>query len=85
MIGDIDTADNLARFICKRGSFAVLSADYRLAPEHPFPAAVEDAFAAVTWAAEHAPELNADPQRVLVGGDSAGGTLSAVVAQMSRA
>jgi acetyl esterase len=84
VIGDLDTADNLARFICRRGGFAVLSADYRLAPEHIFPAAVEDAFAALTWAVAHSPELNADPRRVLVGGDSAGGNLAAAVAQMSR-
>jgi acetyl esterase len=84
VIGDLDTADNLARFICKRGGFAVLSADYRLAPEHPFPAAVEDGFAAVEWAVEHADEMGCDPQKVLVGGDSAGGTLSAVAAQMRR-
>jgi acetyl esterase len=82
--GDLDTVDNLARFICKRGGFAVLSADYRLAPEHPFPAAVEDAFTATAWTVEHAAELSGDPQRVLVGGDSAGGNLAAVVTQMAR-
>ena len=83
VIGDLETADNMARFLCKRLPCAVLSVDYRLAPEHPFPAAVEDAFAAVQWAAEHAAELGADPRCLLVGGDSAGGTLSAVVALMA--
>jgi acetyl esterase/lipase len=84
VIGDLETADNMARFICRGAGCAVLSVDYRLAPEQPFPAAVEDCFAAVQWAVEHAAELSGDPQRVLLGGDSAGGTLSAVVAQMSR-
>jgi acetyl esterase len=62
----------------------VLSIDYRLAPEHPFPAAVEDAHAAYLWARAHAGELDADPSRVAVGGDSAGGNLAAVVAQLTR-
>jgi acetyl esterase len=84
VIGDLDSADNMARFLCKRLPCAVLSVDYRLAPEHPFPAAVEDSFAAVQWAAGHAAELGGDPDRILVGGDSAGGTLSAVVAHLAR-
>ena len=84
VIGDLDTADNMARFLCRHVNCAVLSVDYRLAPEHVFPAAVEDAFAAVQWAVEHAGELGGDPKRVVVGGDSAGGTLTAVVAQMAR-
>ena len=84
VIGDLDTADNMARFICKRAVFAVLSVDYRLAPEHPFPAAVDDSFAAVCWAAEHAPELHGDANRIVVGGDSAGGSLSAVVSQLAH-
>ena len=61
----------------------VLSVDYRLAPEAIFPAAVDDSFAAVSWAVEHAAELNGDPRRVLVGGDSSGGNLSAAVAQLA--
>jgi acetyl esterase len=84
VIGDLETADNLARFICKRAACAVLSVDYRLAPEHPFPAAVVDAYAAFQWAREHATELGCDPLRVLVGGDSAGGTLSAAIAWLAR-
>ena len=84
VIGGLDTGDNMARFLCKRLPCALLSVDYRLAPEHAFPAAVEDAFAAVCWAAAHANELGGDPGKILVGGDSAGGTLSAVVAQLAK-
>jgi len=82
--GDLDSADNMARFLCKRLPCAVLSVDYRLAPEHPFPAAVDDSFVAVGWAAGHAAELGGDTARLLVGGDSVGGTLSTVVAQWSK-
>jgi acetyl esterase len=84
VIGGLDSADNMARFICKHAGCAVLSVDYRLAPEHAFPAALEDAFTAIGWAAEHAAELEADPARLLVGGDSAGGNLAAAAAQMAR-
>ena len=84
VIGNLDSHDNMARFLCKRVPCVVLSVDYRLAPENPFPAAVDDSFAAVQWAVEHAVEINANPQRVLVGGDSAGGNLSAVIAQLAR-
>ena len=84
VFGDLDTADNMARFICRRADCAVLSVDYRLAPEQCFPAAVDDCYAVVRWAVEHAAEISADPRKVLVGGDSAGGTLSAVMAQMAR-
>ncbi len=84
VIGGLDSADNIARFLCKHVNCVVLSVDYRLAPEHVFPAAVDDSFAAVQWAVAHAGELGGDPNRVLVGGDSAGGNLTAVVAQMGR-
>jgi acetyl esterase len=84
VLGDLENADNIARFLCRHVKCAVLSVDYRLAPEHVFPAAVEDAYAAVEWAMAHAVELGGDPKRVLVGGDSAGGTLTAVVAQLRR-
>jgi acetyl esterase len=84
VVGGLDSADNMARFLCKHADCAVLSVDYRLAPEQAFPAAVDDSFAAVAWAAAHAGELGGDPQRVLVGGDSAGGNLTATVAQMAR-
>jgi acetyl esterase len=81
VIGDIETHDEPCRMLCRHAAVHVLSVEYRLAPEHPFPAPVEDAVAAFRWAGDHAAELGADPARVAVGGDSAGGNLSAVVAQ----
>jgi acetyl esterase/lipase len=83
-IGDLDTHDALCRLTCRDAGIHVLSIDYRLAPEHPAPAAVEDAYAAFQWAYEHAGELGAVPGRVAVGGDSAGGNLAAVVCQLAR-
>jgi acetyl esterase len=85
VIGDLDTHDGVCRFLSEFSGCRVLSIDYRLAPEHPFPAAVEDAFAAFGWATEHAVELGADPARIAVGGDSAGGNLSAGVCLQARA
>jgi len=81
--GDLDTHDAPCRLLCRHGGVHVLAVDYRLAPEHPFPAAVDDARAALRWAQEHACELSADPSRVGVGGDSAGGNLSAVVSLLA--
>jgi acetyl esterase len=78
VVCDLDTHDAPCRILCQHGELCVLSVDYRLAPEHPFPAAVEDARAALAWALEHAEELGADPGRVAIGGDSAGGTLATV-------
>lgn len=83
VLGDIETHDEACRMICRYSGHQVLSVAYRLAPEHPFPAPLEDALAAFRWAAAHATELGADPSRVAVGGDSAGGTLSAVVALLT--
>ncbi|MEX2583281.1 MAG: alpha/beta hydrolase [Gemmatimonadota bacterium] len=81
MLGDLESHDEVCRLLCRFGEQHVLSIDYRLAPEHPFPAAVEDAEAAFLWAREHAAGLDADPERVAVGGDSAGANLATVVAR----
>jgi len=84
-IGSLDTHDDLCREICRSGAVHVLSVDYRLAPEHTAPAGADDAYAAYLWARDNAAALGADPQRVAVGGDSAGGNLSAVVTLRARA
>ncbi|MCH9734061.1 MAG: alpha/beta hydrolase [Actinomycetia bacterium] len=84
VIGSIDTHDDLCREICRQGRVHVLSVDYRLAPEHKAPSGSEDAYAAYLWAREHAAELGADPARVAVGGDSAGGNLAALVSLRAR-
>ncbi len=84
VIGDLETHDGLCRFLAEHSGCRVLSVDYRLAPEYPFPAAIEDACAAFSWAAEQAGELGADPARIAVGGDSAGGNLSAAVSLQMR-
>jgi acetyl esterase len=78
--GDLDSHDPVCRFLAERSGVRVLSVDYRLAPEHPFPAAYDDAVAAYRWVVDHAASLGADPARLGVGGDSAGGTLAATTA-----
>ena len=84
VIGDLDSYDGTCRQHAVGADAIVVSVDYRLAPEHPYPAAVEDAWAATRWVAEHAAEIGADPTRMAVAGDSAGGNIAAVMAQMSR-
>ncbi|HEY4403657.1 MAG TPA: alpha/beta hydrolase, partial [Xanthobacteraceae bacterium] len=83
VFGDIDTHDGLCRMLAAESGCAVISVGYRRAPEHRFPAAVEDSYAATQWVAQHAAALGLDADRVAVGGDSAGGGLAAVVCQMA--
>jgi len=83
VIGSLDTHDDVCRKLANAMGHAVLSVDYRLAPEHPFPAPVDDCAHALRWAHSHADELGIDPQRIAIGGDSAGGNLAAVVANMN--
>jgi len=83
--GGVDTHDPLCRRLTRTGEMMVVSVDYRRAPEHQFPAALEDAYAAAEWVAENAPSMHGDPERLAVAGDSAGGNLAAAVIQMARA
>jgi acetyl esterase len=85
VLGTIDTADGVSRSLANSTGALVAVVGYRLAPEHPFPAAVDDCYAAVRWVAEHSGEIGADPARLAVGGDSAGGNLAAGVALRARA
>ncbi|MBR0849886.1 alpha/beta hydrolase [Bradyrhizobium diazoefficiens] len=84
VVGDLDSHDVVCRQLADAGALVVIAIDYRRAPEHKFPAAVEDAIAATRWIAANARELDLDPTRVSIGGDSAGGNLAAVVALAAR-
>ena len=84
VIGDLVTADCQSREVCRGASVVVVSVDYRLAPEHRFPAAAEDCYRATAWAKQHAARFDGDASRLAVVGDSAGGNLAAVVALMAR-
>jgi acetyl esterase len=84
VIGDLNTHDVVCRQLTAASGTSVVSVDYRLAPEHKFPAAADDAWAATQWVVAHAAELGLDAGRLAVGGDSAGGNLAAVVALMAR-
>jgi acetyl esterase len=83
--GNLESHDVLMRAFANRAQCVVIAVDYRLAPEHPYPAATDDAWAALQWVAVHAVELDVDATRLAVGGDSAGGLLAALVAQRARA
>ncbi|MFO7925074.1 MAG: alpha/beta hydrolase [Halobacteriota archaeon] len=82
--GSLDAYDGLCRRLANRAETIVVSIDYRLAPEHPFPIGFEDSYAATKWAATHAADLGGDPERVAVGGDSAGGNHAAAIALAAR-
>jgi acetyl esterase len=83
-LGNLDTHDHICRNIAMASGAAVISPDFRLAPEHPFPAAVEDAYAALAWIHEHAVSLGLDESRMAVAGDSSGGNIAAAVTLMTR-
>jgi acetyl esterase len=84
VVGSLDDADPFVRRLVQATGFVCVSVDYRLAPEHPYPAAIDDCFAVAEWSAKNAAELDADPRRLVVAGNSAGGNLAAAVAIRAR-
>ncbi len=84
VLNNMDTHDELVRRLAIRSGCVFVSVDYRLAPEHPFPSAIEDAYTALCWVHNHSAEIGCDPNRIAVSGDSAGGNLAAVVCLMTR-
>ncbi len=84
VVGDVTSHDEICRRLCAGAGCIVISVDYRLAPETPFPGGLEDCYAVTRWAADHAAELGGDPARLAVGGDSAGGNLAAAVCLLAR-
>ena len=84
VVGDLDCYDGLCRTLANESGCRLISVDYRLAPEHPFPAAVDDCFAAFHWVETNAPDISVDPNRLAVAGDSAGGNLAAAVCLMAK-
>jgi acetyl esterase/lipase len=85
IMGSIDAVDEACRAMARRSGCMVVSAEYRLAPEHKFPGPVEDGFAAVSWVAEHAASFGGDASRLAVGGESAGGNIAAVACHLGKA
>jgi acetyl esterase len=83
VVGNLETHENTCRGLANASGHAVLSVDYRLAPEHPFPAGLEDSVEATRWAAANAEALGCDPRKLAVGGDSAGGNYAAIVSQLA--
>ena len=83
IVGDVDTHDDPCRLFCHHGQMQVLSVSYRCMPDHPSPAAIEDCFDTLKWTFDHIERLGADPTKITVGGDSAGGNLAAVVSQLA--
>ena len=84
VLGDLDSYDSVCRAIANRAGHIVVSVDYRLAPEHPFPAGLEDAYAALCWLADNVASMGGDAGRLAIGGDSAGGNFAAIVCLRAR-
>jgi len=84
VLGNIETHDSITQYLCEKAGVVVISVDYRLAPENPFPAGLEDCYAALVWAKDNAQDIGGDGDRIAIAGDSAGGNLAASVCLMAR-